>query len=150
MDLKKHTNTHWELVIRTGFVCADPATELDTGSEVEHHNYQTSYPVWPQKPQETTLWQQVEPKQSGWGWLSCTQGNVMTKQQVPQFSGGHGTLPHRGASLHCRSVLCHANTVLIHPIHSECSVTFSQLVVKYAVYILQCLCIFTIHFTSLF
>lgn len=51
---------------------------------------------------------QTEP---GWGRLSCTQGNVMTKQHIPQFSGGRGKPPGKGASPQCRPALCHADTV---------------------------------------
>lgn len=53
---------------------------------------------------------QTEP---GWGWLSCTQGNVMTKQHVPQFSGGLGKPPGRGASLQCRPAYCYVATVCL-------------------------------------
>lgn len=35
----------------------------------------------------------------------------MTKQHIPQFSGGRGKPPGRGASLQCRPARCHADTV---------------------------------------
>lgn len=46
------------------------------------------------------------PWQPGWGWLSCTQGNVMTKQHIPQFSRGWGKPLDRGASLQCIPAQC--------------------------------------------
>lgn len=46
------------------------------------------------------------PRQRGWGWLSCTQGNVMTKQHIPQFSRGWGKPLDRGASLQCIPAQC--------------------------------------------
>lgn len=45
---------------------------------------------------------QAWPKKPGWGWLSCTQGNVMSKHLIPQFSGGWQAMG-RGASLQCRA-----------------------------------------------
>lgn len=51
------------------------------------------------RPTQRSELTQTEP---GWGWLSCTQGNVITKQHIPQFSGGRGKPQSRGASLQCR------------------------------------------------
>lgn len=59
-------------------------------------------------PLREVSWTQTEP---GWGWLSCTQGNVMTKQHIPQFSGGRCKPSGRGASLQCSPAQCHADTV---------------------------------------
>lgn len=55
----------------------------------------------------------VDQTEPGWGWLSCTQGNVMTKQHVPQFSGGLGKPPSRGASPQCRPAYCYVATVCL-------------------------------------
>lgn len=60
------------------------------------------------RPAQRSESTQTEP---GWGWLSCTQGNVMTKQHIPQFSGGRDKPPGRGASLQCRPARCHSDTV---------------------------------------
>lgn len=81
----------------------------DAGMFKTCYQLHASFPFPPQKPEkkrkegQPTQRSELTQTEPGWCWLSCTQGNVMTKQHIPQFSGGRGKPPGRGASLQCRA-----------------------------------------------